>query len=461
MSCIEKSKSLEEKCPPELAEKTAEEVCKEVEEKADTVYQSVQKAIDSVNPFKIQADLIKSIADTVSSKSVSDLSIINNVANNLRSTNIMDQLNKCENNTNISQSNVINGMTESCTMSLLNSNLSADDIAKFSSINGVDQSNKSESVQSCKINSMSNALSELDVSTDNQAVQKVLNDSEGLLSESNSKGRMCNNISTNTSACKYLTQKQCCTNNINVVQSNSINKNCSIGTWSNIRQANDNKSNSSCALSAESDISDTMSSTIVNKIGQDSTNKSSGITMSFLLIIFMIILLVVGAPVIMAASLPSSLFYVLGFLLFVGGCICVVLYFVNSKKEIKKVNKPLFMCKNSEVYKNANYTRSTFLQTKTIYRQNVDIVGFDFISDDKKTILVDDNQLGTVLYFSYVEDDEECEDPKDDVITHSYIKGPKDIKYLISGGLLLISGIILLLIGMFKKSDVSTKDVTE
>jgi hypothetical protein len=77
------------------------------------------------------------------------------------------------------------------------------------------------------------------------------------MSNSESNQDICNDISLKMSACKYISQKQCCSNKINQNQSNKLKANCT-GQITRILQSNIADAQNDCDMSSQASMTDDM-----------------------------------------------------------------------------------------------------------------------------------------------------------------------------------------------------------
>jgi hypothetical protein len=456
VNCSEEKK--EYKCAKELEPVSAKQACEERREKSTNL---LAEALKMANPLNW-------LVDALTSSAKSDQQVLNNIRIQLKSTSVLEQMSKCENTSSSVQSNIIRGPSVDCINAWAAMGLSSEELKNAGTLTNITQENINKSIMDCKINQIMDALSTMDASIDNSVVQDALNKAQGLMSDSTSDQFICNNISSEMTACKYLSQNQCCNNNLNSVQTNLIDKNCTLGPWSNITQKNDSTQLAACGLSVESGIKEVMATKIKNKANQSAKNSSEGMTMGFLIILFVIIAMVLGAPVVLIGSVGNKLFSILGIILLVVGSVTIALYWVNKKAEKIIVDKPLSGCDETSLY-DTKLERTTYGKAKLSYEQNSDIAGFDFYIDSNEDISplkIDSKQTGSVLYFSSVGKYSNCEDVKYEELvdknkTISYIKAKQDVKYLIIGGAVLMAGIVQLLIGFFKKDSKSGSSSSE
>jgi len=423
---------------------TAAEFCKQVQERATNIW-------DVAKSF---ANPLAAIIEAVSSTSSSAQSIRQALGINVVITTIAKQINSCNNITENNQSNIIKGPGEECLRLWKDMGLTNKELKDAGTIHNITQSNVNKTILNCTSNAVLEALSKMDATIDNQAIMEAINKAKGLMSNSTSDQNICNYIETNLSACKYVNQINCCNNYVQTNQSNLIDKGCTLGQFSNITQSNDSATLSKCTMSAQSSISDDISTKIFNELKQSSENTSEGLTMAFLIVIMIILGLIIGSPIILAKSLGKMLFSIIGVILLIAGGICISMYFITKKESISRNNNPLSTCDNTKLFQNPS--RIKYGEINEFMNKNKNIIGYDFFPDNIKTDLsnISKDELGLVSYITQIDRnnincDTTIDTEKDVSIT--YIKSSSDNKFVIIGTVLLIAGIVQILIGIFKK----------
>jgi len=191
---------------------------------------------------------------------------------------------------------------------------------------------------------MSEALTKMTASIDNTALQEAINEAQGIGSSAASDQKICNNISASMTACKFLTQNNCCanlsdTNAFNIIKS----KGC--GSMSNIVQAINNNVVQACKAANSSTVSDVLDSTIVNKGGQKSDNKSTGLSLGAILVIIVVVVLVGGTGgVSFLPKKSANIVAILGIVLLIIGVVSIIGFFTflgQSKREGDDISDPL------------------------------------------------------------------------------------------------------------------------
>ena len=372
--------------------------------------------------------------------------------------------NMCQNLTDTIQENTISGQSAECKKTILDAYTKMALDLNFSEeralegfmelntqrleISDITQENKNVSIQSCVIDSVLDALTNMDASIDNSALQNALNQSTGIMAQSRSSANTCNELDVNMSACKYIQQKSCCRNKISTKQLNEIDPECSLWDINGVTQTNDNRSAQLCNLSASASISDQMAAVLVNKSSQESVNKSEGITASWLIAIAIVILAILLSPIILIKYAGEKIISMMGLILFLIGGILFATYWIGQKPEISRNDQPFAMCDATETRGDPITTSYGQARKKLT---NVNIIGFDFFPEDK-TIdpsTCTDDQSGVATYLGYVDrnDDWGCEEITDDDRSFTYVKPFKESKWLILGGIVMGAGILQTVIG--------------
>jgi hypothetical protein len=448
MSLCSRIGNINENCDESIKKLNAKQACEQIKEKAENIYDF---ALKSANPLVAIIDALKSDAS-------SEQVVLNNLRIKLRTDTFIDQINKCDNIINQSQTNTIKGViTPDCISSLSKAGMTSQDILKLSNsmkVDGIKQINISNSLNNCKANIISNALSKLNATIDVLAVQEAINKAKGLMATSTSSSKVCNYVDTGVSACKYVSQQQCCSNHTTTTQQNILETGC-IGGFSGITQQNDMKIHSICLLSAESTVTDETITNIKNKTVQKAENTSEGLTTNFLIIILVILALIFFAPIIAAKSLSGNIFKILGVLLIICGFALIIYYFTQKKDEKYTKNNPYSYCQKTTIKESVPF-RSDLNSVKQYTKDSSDVIGYDFFSDDINLKGdIKNNEIGMCIYLTNVTENDVCEKiEKDKVKTISYIKGSNPTYLWITGTTLIVASIIMILIGIFKKSSV-------
>jgi hypothetical protein len=439
------TKNYEKKCAPSLAGTNGPAACEQLKEKETNAWDAVKSAS---NPMA-------SIVSAFSSGADSDQTIINKMGLKIDTRTIIDQVSKCDNAASSIQVNSIVGPSADCINAWSAAGWSLEDIKKASKISNVTQSNVSQMINDCKANQIVSALTKMQVTIDNVALQRTINKAKGLMSKSSSDQFTCNSIDVNQSACKYLSQNQCCSNRSSSNQMNLLDRGCTVGDWSNIDQKNESKQYSRCLLSAQSSVSDDLAGKIFNKSSQAAENTSEGLTMSFLIVLIILIALVIGAPIILVGTLGNKIFTILGILLIIAGIVCIVLYYKSKKPMVHRVNEPFSMCDGTKSTGGSKKVKFGSIDQKAY--------GYDFIPDDQKMKVSDIKGTTWGLYVPLNEVDRKdttCKPTDRKVKSVSHLAATEEKIFLYLGAALMSAGVVQILIGLFKKEQ-STGDLSE
>ena len=454
MSVCKNDTTREDKCKnnPELQRMTAEEACNSINKGAEQIT-ALTKGLPHVALF----DLIKSSATSKST-------VINSIGLQMNSKSILDQISQCENIISQSATNSIKGMSDKCIASLsklveqgVMTSKDLDTLIRDSSISNIVQLNTVDGQNTCKIDVLMAALTKMDVSFDNQAIQKAINDSKGLGATASSEQLTCNNMSVGINACKYMSQKQCCNNNINQSASNEIKASCSANI-NNVTQSNVLSAFNDCNLTAASSVSDEMAVKIKNSSVQEAKNTATGLTMGFFIIILVVLAFFFIGPVVLTNFVGKKLFYFIGPILCIVGFVLIILFFTTSKPENTRYDKPYMSCVGTTTETNG-LIKSRLGEVKEKVKRN-EVDGYDFVADieekDEDSSKITDDRTGVVVYITNrPKDGAACATyPKMKII--SYIKGKKFYIYLILGICLLLCGVFVTLFGIFKKQPVKS-----
>jgi flagellar basal body-associated protein FliL len=261
------------------------------------------------------------------------------------------------------------------------------------------------------------------------------------------------------SACKYLSQNQCCNQVSQSKQENIIGEKgyCFAGL-EDIVQQNENQSYSQCRIASESNITDKLAADIKNKLSQRAENKAEGLTMGMMLIIILVILAVLGgAGYIYYKSYETmSKFIVLlvGVVLLAVGIVLIFVYNMTKKPGVTTYDQPFINCQ--EGARAEQSARTTFGETVTHTKNNI---GYDFFLDkdakDKDGMPIDDvkaipdEATGMAVFLNEAKREKTpgCPPLEDGVHTASFIRPVKYTKILIIAIILVIIGVAASILG--------------
>jgi hypothetical protein len=428
-------------CPPDLTDVNAKKACERIRE-FERLNPDVTEQIKALKSFVFPWGL--------GSKAESMQKIMNELEVKMSSTSMADQVSKCQNLTSQTQSNKIVGMRPSC-LNILKDVLPPADIKELLQIKDIKQENDASATNVCMINLALDTLTKMDASIENSVLQNAFNSAKGLGSDSESNQDTCNSVSVDMSACKYISQQQCCTNQINQTQSNLLDAKCS--GFNRVMQKNAADTHNSCNMTAQASMTDDMHADIKNTLSQSATNKSEGLTMDFFIIFIIIFLVIVFGPVIFTGA---KIIQYIGPILLIIGLIFMGLWLVSIKKEQKFANKPFSVCKDTTSLE--PMSRSRFGDVKSRVTQD-DVIGYDFFIDladnqkgsDVDPLSIPDDKLGSVYYITQVSSAPVCTtDPNaDKMAIISYKKGSQNLKFLVIGISLIIAGLGMIIYSIF------------
>ena len=461
-------------CDAELESMTSKEACQAVQQKKKNIWDALAEI---ENPLNTLINAFSSTAE-VSSEIQNMLEI------NIDTTTVINQMASCDNIISQIQTNILRGPSAECITAWAAMGLTPEEIKQASKVGSLTQENKADAKLDCQTNQIIDALSKMDATVDNLAMQEALTEAKGILSGAEVNQKVCNDVNVNMSACKYISQNQCCSQIIQQRQKNLIDKQCALGKWSHITQKNEAKALAMCRMNADSSISDVTSGAITTKTNQSGEAKATGFTSSSMMIIIIIIVLVIAAPLLFKilpliwkdpevskdsedpevsevsedpedprkgerggkADIKKSatIWKVVDYLTLFAGVICIVLFFITYKKQIKVIDKPFVKCENTLT--KGNPERITFKRIKEKLEEDSDIIGFDFFPDDidSNPAKLHDTQLGLGVYLSYVDKDEDCAPIEDTTKERSVsiIKKQWNWIFLIIGITLVVVGIV-------------------
>lgn len=440
----EEDSNIEKKCDDDqLNTMSATDACNEIQDKADNFYTAVNEAAEIGEDIATLG--VTAIIRALSAATKSNQDIKNKFGIDIETESILSQVSTCDNIVTNAQTNEISGDPE-CLELMLEAGWSAKEIAKVNSITDIEQINVSKLRSDCAANQLMNALTEMDASIDNAALQEAVNRAKNLANSESSQTN-CNNININLSACKYLKQTQCCTNRVINDQRNLINAGCT-GAISGVRQSNTSESINTCLLSAQSSVTDDIAAQVTNRSGQSADNTAEGINpFEFFIILAVVFVAFVGPPFLAAGSLAKKLFSILGILLIGGGIGCGAAYGIGIKPEVEQFDEPFLYCK-----KTVNSGRAKRIKFEEL---NNDAYGYDFFPDDieKDPEDLTTGDLGLVVYLSKVKrNGDECAQINTEKMRSvSHLNKWSDTLLLILALSLTGLGIILMLTGILKK----------
>lgn len=454
-------------CSDEINKMSAQQVCEAVQQKKKGIWDAVSDianaAVGVVRPWV-------PMLDSLTANSEVEQNIRNQMGVNIDVQTIIDQTATCDQIISQIQENIVSGPSSECIDAWRRAGLSSDQILEASKVNvrDINQFNEAEATANCELNLAIEALSQLDATIDNLAMQDALSEASGLLAKSSVSQDICNAININQSACKYIQQNQCCAAVINQNQRNVVDTGCSSGSFRDINQRNVAATFASCQLSSASSVSDTITADITNKSGQTGESKATGLDLAALLgIIIGIIVLIAsigglkvlfggektkkGGPGTTAGGaeggdetkwwIITPILIGLGCLVTIAGVVCIMLWGTSKTKAVgPRIDRPFVTCPDTALVETKfedlpigadglsdeidvddlleevtqSSARGTFKQIKDKSLENSRIIGYDFFPDlpeegtvDPSTISDDHLGLGVFLGSVSPEDKEE------------------------------------------------------
>lgn len=322
---------------PRIRATDARDACNKVEEKK-------KGFLEEVGDFLPGVVLAKGIVNFFSTPSASSQFIDNNLITELKNVVKGAQENTCSQTT---LNSLTNSLDIGCEPDCFDGMTSSDKLKFGQTVcqtNNVRQSIRNNVNQSCELSAMSKALTDMQASIDNTALQEAINEAKGLGASSKSDQRICNNISASQTACKFLTQNNCCANLADTDAFNIVtSKGC--GGASNIVQTINNSVVQACKAANSSTVSDTLDSEIVNKTKQSAENKSEGLSLGAILVIIAVVSLVGGTGgVSFLPKKSANIVAILGIVILIIGVVSIVGFFTflgQSEREGAAIPDPL------------------------------------------------------------------------------------------------------------------------
>lgn len=445
-----------DKCSELPKDMTAREACEQKEAMKKSIYESGADVMAT-----IFTGGIVDIVNAAGASSESDQQALTTIKAKLRETSVLEQMNSCENSVGQTQSNVISFSkfnVECLKTYAANYPNAPPPVAR---VENVTQTNNASALVECKAKVLMDTLSKMDVSISSAAIQDAINESKNAMAKAESAQYTCSHISTDMSACKYLSQRQCCQNVLNQKQANLLEGGCLLSVMTNITQGNDMEALQQCNMSAESSITTDMAAEIFNKSIQKADNKAVGIDPMGAIIGFLAVLAVMFiAPIMGGAYVSSKLFSMLGAILIIVGVICMGIFLYDLKKAVTVSDKPFTKCegtvtavKHGAEGETTTYGRALHNTTKSKDKKFDDVIGFDFFLSDIKEDpdKIESDTKGTAIYLASADTTSECPvlDTKK-MRTVSYLKQRSTLPLLYIAILLIIAGTIQLIISIYK-----------
>ena len=453
--------SVKETCPASIKDKSARSACEQIN----------RDAAWAAAHAKTGKDFLTSVIDACGSRSESLQTAVNILKVNMSTLTQTDQESRCENVVNQNQLNLIEvkGIPPECLVGL--SPEVKEKLITNSYVSDITQMNSADALNTCKINVALEALSQMDASIDTLTIQEAINKAKGLMSGSSSSQMSCNEIPVEMSACKYISQTQCCANDINQTQQNIIRSKEGCGSFiKNIVQSNKASAVNDCVLQASSSVTDKFAAKIKQTTTQAADNSSEGLTLDFLIILFAIFIFCVLAGAFVLYKYMSFsiiiIFFIIGGIFLLASIICLAVYFSTRKSSITRYNQPYTSCPTVRTFKSESVRKTLGEVKKRV--ESKDVIGYDFFMDlpidndtDKPKKPTDEtprnasnDTLGNVVYITIepkASDICDFEDPqKLESAVISYIRGKSNNGLLWVGIVLLIASAGCIGFGSYK-----------
>jgi hypothetical protein len=230
--CTDKTSS--NPCGPEVdTNKSARDTCKEVKTKAQAMADAVKSTTDnlaSITPF----GALTQIFGTKQKMTQDTRNSIQIVQDNYSTS---ESENKCKNVITATQKNILDN-TE-CLKVYADAKWGPPDFT----YKDIHMKNTTTNVNQCQMAAVAAQLSKMGASADNSAILEAVQSVAGGGSQEIDQ-KSCNNISEEQTSCQYLSQKNCCMNNVNSSQDNVL-KAC--GNTENVTMDNTALNTSVCA----------------------------------------------------------------------------------------------------------------------------------------------------------------------------------------------------------------------
>ena len=392
-----------------LSKMNAKSACEAIKERETNIWDAVQSIGTTL--ASPGAALIKAFG----AGSTEHQKIANKINLDIDTKTLVDQASKCENLIRSEQTNVIKAGGPQCIEEIRKLNLPADITAKLikelrQEISNVTQTTIADLSQTCQLDQMSDALTKMQASIDNSALQNAINKAKGIGARVDGEEDTCNDIDVDSSACKYMTQKQCCSNQVTNVQSNTIDLGC-LASAHDVTQTANATTYQSCTSSNAAKVSDDLTSSLKNASSQSATQTAISFDPTLLALLALgALFLMGGGPLMMSGSSPSSkrsssrIAYVLGSILLIAGVAILILFFTYRLGDPEKTpEKSLLNCPGTKQLKDFGPDLEiSFEDARKRATEKDGVVAFDFFSPSPNP---SDDEIGHAIYYSVVDRD--------------------------------------------------------
>ncbi len=392
-----------------LSKMNAKSACEQIKERETNIWDAVKDIGTTL--ASPGAALIKAFG----AGSTEHQNIANNLKLKIDTKTLVDQASQCENLIRSDQTNVIIAGGPHCIEEIRKLNLPDDITAKLikelrQEISNVTQTTTADLSQTCQLDQMSDALTKMKASIDNSALQNAINKAKGIGADVDGNQDTCNDIDIDSSACKYMTQKQCCSNQVTNVQSNTLDLGC-LASAHDVTQTANVTTYQSCTSSNAAKVSDELTSSLKNKSSQSATQTAISFDPTLLALLALgALFLMGGGPLMMSGSSPSSkrsssrIAYVLGSMLLIAGVAILILFFTYRFGDPEKTpEKSLLNCPGTKQLKDFGPDLEiSFQDARKRATEKDGVVAFDFFSSSPNP---SDDEIGHAIYYTVVDRD--------------------------------------------------------
>lgn len=364
-------------CSSDLVSSSARDACKDMYKKASTATKIATDMAEVTDPLVAFQKIFSS------AKSTQDM--LNKSKLNINTTALLKQTAICKNQSDADQSNVIDiDASSDCPL------LSPHGVRPSIYLNKIKMENIDESHQSCHVNQAIKALSKMKASIDSQALLQSLNKAKGFGSSSSTHQKVCNDLSTTESACKYVHQMQCCANNAHATQENllKLHPGCDSVDATNLLYENTAQMFQQCTIASQSAVSSKQATKIKNTVTLKAKNTSTGMTLGALagliLACAVAFAIVVGSSTAavaygMMSTLFGSIILLLLGLGFIGGGAYLIAVKSKSHPGHTFKNCPLFLAPTAVTH--GEMKRMTYGDAKKYLESTAGVTAMDYIPD--------------------------------------------------------------------------------
>lgn len=397
---------------PEIEDMDASDFCKEVTQKKEEVLDWADTIGRAMFPG---LSLAETIVSGLQSTAETNLQVFNKVRQQINDTTITSQLNSCDAVNKGIALNIISADQTKCLTRFIELGLSARDASRLAGrivIRDVNQGNSSTLISACSIYSAIDVLTQIDATVESIAVQQAIAEAEGLMSSATVDQLTCNDISNQVNACTWASQEQACLSNFVQEQENAIKAGCGDILIENINQTNVSDTLNDCSLSAVTAITTDIISAVRVSTDQYAKASASGLTMGFLILIFVIFAIIfVGIiiiPKVFAVVVVKNIFKYIVIISMIVSIIFFILYFVqsaNTYKIGKNDRDSTFICEDNDnnISLDQNGVNIKFKNIDLNQKKNEDsnTRGYVFLYNEELNKDVPKNEIAGLLFWVY------------------------------------------------------------